>query len=69
MKRYRVYLLNDLGAIFQAEDVDAFDDADAIAAAWNLFDIHNANHPDIASYGVEVWDGGNLVFNSWTKSG
>jgi len=69
MKRYRVYLLNDLGTIFHAEDVEAFDDADAIAAAWNLHDVHNVNHPDIASYGIEVWLAGHLIFNSWTKSG
>ena len=68
MKRYRVYLLNDLGMSFHAEDVEAFDDADAIAAAWNLLEVHNTNHPDIASYGIEVRLGRNVIFNSWTKS-
>lgn len=67
MKRYRVYLLNDLGVIFYEDDVDALDDADAVAAAWNLLETHNASQPDIA-YGIEVRARGRLVFNSWTRS-
>lgn len=67
MKRYRVYLLNDLGQIFHDEEVEALDDADAVAAAWNLLENHNATQPDLA-YGIEVRLGGTLIYNSWTRS-
>jgi len=67
MKRYRVHLLNDLGEIFHEADVEAFDDADAVAAGWNLLEGYNASHPDLASFGIEVRLGGDLIFNSWAK--
>jgi hypothetical protein len=68
MLYYRVYLLNDLGKIFRGEDVQAYDDAAAVAAGWNLLETHNASDPDIA-YGIEIWLGRILIFNSWTGSG
>ena len=67
MKHCRVHLLNDLGEIFHEEDVEASDDADAIAAGWNLLEGYNASHPDLASFGIEVWLEGTLIFNSWVK--
>jgi hypothetical protein len=63
MVRYRVYLLDSAHKIFHGQDVEAPDDAAAIAAAWDLFETHNALQPSAAN-GVEVWLGRNLVFNS-----
>jgi hypothetical protein len=68
MAFYRVYLLNDLGRIFHGEDVEALDDAAAIAAGWKLLEIHNASLPNIA-FGVEIWFGRELILNSWVGSG
>ena len=65
MVRYRVYLLNDLGSIFHSDSVQAADDAAAVAAAWDLLEAYNAGHRDIA-FGIEIWLGTDLVFNSWT---
>jgi hypothetical protein len=64
MAVYRVYFLDNLGKIFEGDDVDAPGEAAVVATAWNLLEAHNASQPAIA-YGCEIWLGRDLVFNSW----
>jgi hypothetical protein len=66
MVHYRFYLLGDTGRIFYGEDIQAMDDAAAIAAAQGRLTAHNASYPGTA-HGVEIWCDRRLVFSNWTK--
>ena len=63
MLRYRVYLLDDQGRIFHGADIEAPDDAAAVAAARRVLEAHNVTDPNIA-YGFEVWLATDLIFSS-----
>jgi hypothetical protein len=62
MVRYRVYLLDDLGKIFHGADIEAPDDAAAVASARSLIKAYNADDPNMA-HGLEVWLGTDLIFS------
>jgi hypothetical protein len=68
MTFYRAYLLDDQGHILLSEDMEASDDAAAVAAGWQLVAAHSAGSP-IPARGVEIWSGDRLVFSSHPKSG
>jgi hypothetical protein len=57
---YRAYMLNEHGKFFRGEDVEAANDAAAIAAGRGL--LGNPAH------GFEIWRGRDLIFSSRTAS-
>jgi hypothetical protein len=67
MTFYRAYVLDDQGNILLSHDMQANDDAAAIAAGWQLVAAHSADSPTPAQ-GVEIWAGDRLVFSSHPKS-
>jgi len=56
---YRAYILNEDGKIVRGEDVEAADDAAAIATGQGLL-----GDP---AYGFEIWRGSELIFSSRRK--
>jgi|SRR4051812_40340285 hypothetical protein len=67
MTFYRAYVLDDHSNILLSEDMQAADDAAAIAAGWQLVAAHAADTPTPAR-GVEIWAGDRLVFSSHPRS-
>jgi hypothetical protein len=61
MAHYRIYLLDDSVKIFHGEDVEAPDDAAAIAAGWQMLETHNLGSSAMA-HGIEVWAGRSRIF-------
>ncbi len=68
MRFYRAYVLDNQGNILLSEDVQADDDAAAVAAGWQLVAAHSADLPTPAE-GVEIWSGDRLVFSTHPRSG
>jgi hypothetical protein len=68
MTFYRAYVLDNQGNILLSEDVQADDDAAAVAAGWQLLGAHSADLPTPAE-GVEMWSGDRLVFSTHPRSG
>jgi uncharacterized protein YuzE len=56
---YRAYILDEHGKIVSGEDVEAADDATAIAAGQALLDADNSGR----GYGFEVWRGSEVIFS------
>jgi hypothetical protein len=56
---YRAYLLDEHGKILSGEDLEAADDAAAIAAGQTLLDAHSSG----SGYGFEVWRGTEVIFS------
>jgi hypothetical protein len=67
MTIYRAYILDTKGKIFFGENVEALDEAAAIAVARTLVESHNADHPGTA-HGFEIWDGHRVIFSNWPRS-
>jgi hypothetical protein len=61
---YRAYMLNEHGKIFRGDDVEAPDDAAAIAAGRALRDAPDSDPAD----GFEIWRGSALIFSSRSGS-
>jgi hypothetical protein len=68
MTFYRAYVLDNQGNILLSEDMQADDDAAAVAAGRLLVTAHSADVPTPAA-GVEIWCGGRLVFSTHPRSG
>ena len=68
MTFYRAYVLDNQGNILLSEDMQADDDAAAVAAGWQLVAAHSADLP-IPAKGVEIWSGDRLVFSTHPRSG
>jgi hypothetical protein len=68
MTFYRAYVLDNQGNILLSEDMQANDDAAAVAGGWQLVAAHAADLPTPAE-GVEIWSGDRLVFSTHPRSG
>jgi hypothetical protein len=68
MTFYRAYVLDAQGNILLSEDLQADDDAAAVAAGRQLVTAHSADLPTPAE-GVEIWSGDRMVFSTHPRSG
>ncbi len=68
MTFYRAYVLDAQGNILLSEDMEADDDAAAVAAGRQLVNAHSVDLP-IPAEGVEIWCRDRLVFSTHPRSG
>jgi hypothetical protein len=68
MAQYTAYLLDDQGNILSRAEIEAGDDAAAVAAGQQLAGAHSTDTPDPAR-GVEIWRDRILVFSSHPRLG
>jgi hypothetical protein len=72
---FRCYGLDHNGRIIVAENIEASNADEAIALGWRFVAVrqteasnHDALHQDL-NMGLEVWQGGNLIFTSFNRPG
>jgi hypothetical protein len=63
MPTFRCYVLNEQGSITAAENMETDDLDAAIEAGWRFVAAHKAG-PSTQSFGLEIWQGKNLLFTT-----
>jgi hypothetical protein len=75
MPSFRCYGLDHSGRIIMAENVEASDADEAVDLGWRFVAVrqtetsrHDALRQDL-NMGLEVWQGGNLIFTTLNRPG
>jgi hypothetical protein len=69
MASFRCYGLNRSGRIVAAENVEASDTDKAVELGWRFVASHQTQALPREDMGLEVWQGGNLVFTTLKRPG